>query len=229
MKDLVFLLLNALCLLPVLLCLDPWTPGVFLCLAAVWMLVRRPDRWWALLAALAAAFVLAWWVFLSNVIWTVGGNAFERSLLLAYRTWALTGISASFALGVDGPALLREAMQLARLPVRVGFALFTALGTLPRLVAEQKHLGAVHRLRLGGRASGPFVQAVTLLARAIRSGERSALSLAARGLDRPLDRTWYRPVSWTSSDLWWVAGGTFFSVSLFAALVWGGFFVFGFG
>lgn len=228
MKSLVYFALNAACLFPVLLSLDPWTPVVYLALASVLLLVRRLDRWWALLAVLAGALVLAWWVFLTNVLWTAGGNAVERSVYLALRAWGLTGISAAFALGIRVNDLLNEAMQLTRLPARVGYALFTALNTLPRLQAEQKHLGAVHRVRLGGRSSSPLVQAITLLARAIRSGERSALSLAARGIENPGPRTWLRPVRWTVANRWWLAGGLLLLGGVWALLAATRTFVFGF-
>lgn len=228
MKALVFFFLNALCLFPVLLSLDPWTPPFFLALASALLLIQRPDRWWALLAALAGALVLAWWVYWTNVLWTVGGNAVERSIFLGVRAWALTGISAAFALGIRTNDLLNEAMQLAGLPPRVGFALYTALNILPRMLDEQKHVGAVHRVRLGGRPSSPLVQAVTLLARAIRSGERSALSLAARGLEGPGPRTWYRPVAWTSTDAWTLVVGSGVAVGLFVFLIATHRFVFGF-
>lgn len=227
MKALVYFFLNAVCLFPVLLSLDPWTPSGFLALAAALLLIQRPERWWMLLAALAGAVVLAWWVYLTNLLWTTGDGAAHRSLLLAVRAWALTGISASFALGIRTPDLLNEAMQLAGLPARVGYALFTALNTLPRMLEEQKHLRAVHRVRLG-RSSPPLVQAVTLLARAIRSAERSALSLASRGLESQTPRTWYRPVAWTSADLVHAAAGAALALGLFLFLILRGLFVFGF-
>ena len=228
MKSLVYFFLNAFCLFPVLLSLDPYTPPVFLALASLMLLLQRPERWWALLLALAGALVLAWWVYWTNVLWTVGGNAVERSVFLAFRAWALTGISAAFALGIRVPDLLNEAMQLAGLPARWGFSLYTALNILPRLVAEQRHLGAVHRVRKQGRSSSFFVQALTLLARAIRSGERSALSLAARGLENPNPRTWWRPVAWTSADRWQLMTGLILCLSVFTLLVSTGLFVFGF-
>jgi len=228
MKALVYFLLNVCCLFPVLLSLDPFTPTVFLALASAFLLVQRPERWWALLAALAGALVLAWWVFLSNWLWTVGGNAVERSVYLAVRAWGLTGISVAFALGIRTSDLLNEAMQLAGLPARVGYALFTALNTLPRLREEQKHLGAVHRVRLGGRSSPFLIQAITLLARAIRSGERSAQSLAARGLENPFPRTWFRPVAWTRADALALGLGVVGAGGLFAGLVTSRLFVFGF-
>lgn len=228
MKSLVYFFLNVVCFLPILMSLDPWTPPVFLGLAALLLLARRPDRWWALLAALTGALVLAWWVFLTNLLWTTAGHSPERSVFLAVRAWALTGTSACFALGIRAPDLLNEAMQLAGLPARVGFALSTALNVLPRLVEEQKHLGAVHRVRLGGRSSPVLVQAVTLLARAIRTGERAALSLAARGLENPGPRTWFRPVSWTAKDTFVATGGLGFCAAVFLTLAITGLFRFGF-
>ena len=228
MKALVYFFWNVLCLFPVLLSLDPWTPPVFLGLACLALLVQRPDRWWALLVALAAALVLAWWVYWTNVLWTVGGNAQERSVYLAFRAWALTGISAAFALGIRVSDLLNEAMQLAGLPARWGFAFFTALNILPRLIDEQRHLDAVHRVRRGGRSSSFLVQALTLLARAIRSGERSALSMAARGVENSTPRTWWRPVVWTVADRWQLAAGLVVAFTVLGVLVSSGLFVFGF-
>jgi len=227
-KALVFFGLNVLCLLPVLFSLDPWTPPVFLALAVVILLAVRPDRWAALAGVLVLSLVLAWWVFVTNLLWTVGGHAETRALLLGIRVWGLTGISAAFALGVRTSDLLNEAMQLLGLPPRIGFALFTALNTLPRLREEQRHLQAVHRVRLGGRSSSPFVQALTLLAGAIRSAERSALSLAARGLESSLPRTWYRPAAWTLGDGLQGLAGALAAVGLLVWLLVSGLFAFGF-
>jgi len=227
-NSLVYFALNVACFLPILVSLDLVTPPAFAALAGLVLVVRRPDRWWALLAAWAGALVLAWWVYLSNLLWTVGPDPGARALVLALRAWALTATSAAFALGIRSSELLNEAMQLARLPARVGFALFTALNVLPRMVAEQKHLDAVHRVRLGGRRSSLLVQGVTLLAGAIRTGERSAQSMAARGLEAPGPRTWFRPVAWTPADLVWLVGGILVAVGLFGALVATGLFRFGF-
>ena len=228
MNSLVFFFLNATCLVPVLVSLDAVTPVVFVAWASAFLLARRPDRWWSLGLALLGALVLGWWVFLTNVLWTTGPNPGERSLLLALRAWALIGVGAAFSLGIRPPVLLNEAMQLARLPVRWGFALLTALNTIPRILDEQKHLGAVHRVRLGGRSSPFLVQTVTLLARAIRTGERAALSMAARGIEASGPRTWYRPAGWTLADRLWLGTGLAATVGSWVALGVLGLFRFGF-
>jgi len=227
-KSLVFLAWNAACVFPVLLSLDPWTPVVYWALAALFLLLRRPDRVWTLGAALATVALLGWWVFLANLWWTVGVNPFDRAVFLGLRAAALAGISISFALGVHASELLNEAMQLLGLPARWGYALFAALNALPRLRDEQVHLQAVHRVRLGGKASPLVVQAVTMLARAIRSGERAALSMGARGLENPEPRSWFRPVVWTRADALSLGGGLLAAVLAFVFLVAFHLFRFGF-
>lgn len=219
MKALTFFALNVSFVLPVLASLDLVTPPAFLALAAVALLIRRPKRAPHLAAALAAALVLAFWVWLSNRLWTVGDDPARRAFLLAVRSWALTGVSASFALGMRPAELLNEAMQIARLSPRVGFALYAALNTLPRLAEEGRQIDAVHRVRLGGRRSPVLARAVTLLARAVRSSERAAQSLAARGLESPEARSWYRPVAWGRRDAAQLAAGLAASGALLAALV----------
>lgn len=228
MKSLAYLVLNAACLLPVLLSLDSATPLAFLALAALFLAARKPRRLLLFLAALGGAAVLAFWVWLSNRLWTPGPEASARALLLALRAFALTGISASFALGVEAASLLDEAMQLWRLPARSGYALFVAFNAVPRLAEEGRLLDAAHRVRLGGRRRPILSRATTLLARAIRQGERSALSLAARGLDGTGPRTWYRPAAWTLRDSLGLAAGLALAGTLLAALVATGSFRFGF-
>jgi energy-coupling factor transporter transmembrane protein EcfT len=227
-KTLVFFFLNAACFLPVLASLDLWTPPAFLALAAVLLFLRRPDRLPAFLAALAGALVLAFWVWLSNRLWTVGADPASRAVLLAVRSGALTGISASFVLGIRPAELLNEAMQITRLSPRVGFALYAALNTLPRLIDEGRHLDAVHRVRLAGKRSPLLVRAVALLARAIRSAERSSQSMASRGLETAQNRSWFRPVSWSTRDTSQLAFGLGVAVTLLAALIGAGRFRFGF-
>lgn len=219
MKSLTYFILNVCCVLPVLASLDFWTPPLFLSFAALTLLIRRSDRALHLFLALLGAVVLAFWVWLSNRIWTVGDDPASRALLLAVRAWALTGISASFALGIRPAELLNEAMQLASLSPRVGFALYAALNTLPRMADEGRHLDAVHRVRLGGKRSPLPVRAISLLARAIRSGERSAQSLASRGLECPLKRSWYRPVVWKKTDTLQLLFGTGAAIALLLYLI----------
>ncbi len=228
MKALTYFIINVCCVLPVLASLDLWTPPLFLALASLTLLLRRPDRALHLCAALLGALVLAFWVWLSNRLWTVGVDPAARALLLAVRAWALTGISASFALGIRPAPLLNEAMQITSLSPRVGFALYAALNTLPRMADEGKHLDAVHRVRLGGKRSPLLVRAIALLARAIRSGERSAQSLASRGLESPLKRSWYRPVAWEKTDTLQLLIGIGISGALFTFLIISGKFKFGF-
>ena len=94
--------------------------------------------------------------------------------------------------------------------------------------AEQTHLQAVHRVRLGGKSSSLVVQSVTMLARAIRSGERAALSMGARGLENPGPRSWFRPVVWTRFDTVSLGAGLSVSVLTFVLLVAFHLFRFGF-
>lgn len=228
MKTLTFFFLNAACVLPVLASLDRWTPPTFLAMAAVFLFLRRPDRLPTFFAVLAGALVVAFWVWLSNRLWTVGADPASRALLLAVRSWSLTGISASFVLGIRPAELLNEAMQIARLSPRVGFALYAALNTLPRLIEEGRHLDAAHRVRLGGKRSSLLVRTVALVARAIRSAERSAQSMASRGLETAQNRSWFRPVAWTRGDSAQLAAGLGAAGIVFAALIAAGRFRFGF-
>ena len=112
MKSLVFLAWNVACVFPVLLSLDLWTPVVYLALASLFLLLRRPGRVGALVVALATVALLGWWVFLANLWWTVGADPWERAVFLGLRAGALAGISISFALGIQAGELLNEAMQL---------------------------------------------------------------------------------------------------------------------
>lgn len=228
MNSLVYFFLSVLSVAPVLFCLDPVTPFLFLGLSGIWLGLKNPRRLGLWLGTLGGAAVLAWWVYWSNYFWTVGVDPMTRALVLAVRAGCLTGMSAAFALGIRPSDLLNEAMQILGLSPRVGYALQTALNLLPRLREEQKTVDAVHRVRNEGRKSGPIVQSVTLLASAIRTGERAAQSLAVRGLESPGPRTWYRPSRWTVVHSLWLALGVLCTIGILVTSATFGWLHFGF-
>lgn len=248
------LVVSGLLLMPPLLALDPVTPLVFWAGSALLVLIWavRPRRLWA--AAVAGMALAAFWVFWSHLLYTrpqsgdpllFGGlhttaGTLERAALLALRSWATGCISLGMAFLVKAEDLVGALMQQGRLPVRFGFALWTALAALPRLVDTQRLVRSVHRLRAAGGSRPPLLAGpVALLAGVLRHADRAAVSLTERGLERfnparqrpgeakPV-RTWLKPRPWTRWDTALVTAAGLTVSGLWLALAAAGLFRFGF-
>lgn len=202
-------------LAPVLLALDIATSLSFTAHATVLVLLFSHRRRWYWLFILLGLTVASLGVFVSNALytrdlgqetvallgWSLPRANLERALKLAVRAWALGSISAASWMLIDPQDFVDALMQQARLPIRWGYALWTALNALPRLHETERSVRTVQRYRSGQRRRAFFPTAVSLLAAMVRFSEHAALFLAERGLEQArLPRHWYRPLPWRGVD-----------------------------
>lgn len=118
----------------------------------------------------------------------IAAPALSAGLTLFFRAIACGLISAVFVLTTDPGGLVKALMDQARLPPRIGYALFSALALVPDLGREAQQIRLARAMRRG-RAPGRLISPaemgallVPLLAYAIRRAGRSALAMEARGL-----------------------------------------------
>jgi energy-coupling factor transport system permease protein len=117
-----------------------------------------------------------------------------------------------FVLTTDPAEFVLALIQQARVPFRVGYAVFAAYRFVPLLQEEFDNIRAAHQMRgasganLLGRAREFFGYAIPLLAIAVRRGERLALSMDARAFGALSNRTYYRTTSWGRKDLVFAMG-----------------------
>lgn len=211
-------LVNFLFLLPVLFSLDGSTPWVFLIWSGIFLAGTHPQglvRW---LRFLVWAGMAAFWTWLFHGWNTPGADPWARAWILAVRTFSLMGITSAFTISVTPKSLLGACMQQQWLSSRLAYALFTALNLLPRLRFEHDIIRAVHRTRRRGRRAPFLPGTVTLLASAVRMGERAAVSLKAKGLEIPGKRTYYTAYPWSSRDAGGVILGVFITAGSLAVL-----------
>lgn len=118
----------------------------------------------------------------------LSSDAAAAGVVLFFRAIACGMASFLFVRTTDPDALVRSAMVHARLPARIGYALFTALHLVPDLLAEMRQIRLARAMRRGrppSRLIGPVEAAslvIPLLATAIRRATRSAIAMEARGL-----------------------------------------------
>ncbi len=202
-------------LVPVMAALDIVTPLVFAGLATVYVFLwsRRPRFYWPV--ALALLGFAAFWVFVANLLYTrdEGGTRVwllyrefpaanvERALILGIRSWSLSVISLASWMTIPPDELVDALMQQAGMPLRWGYALWTALNALPHFAEIERHTRTVQRYRSGRTRRAFWPAALAVMAAMVRYADRAALVMAERGLERArLPRSWYIPKPWRGTD-----------------------------
>ena len=131
------------------------------------------------------------------------------------RLLAIVSASLLFVLTTDPVQFVIALIHQARLPVRVGYAVFAAYRFMPLVQEELDTIRAAHQVR--GATSGRGVlarlrqmlgYAIPLLAISVRRAERVALAMDSRGFGARSDRTYYRTTALTRSDLAFAIGAT---------------------
>ncbi len=130
------------------------------------------------------------------------------ALTMMCRLLAIVSASLLFVLTTNPIDFVVALIQQARLPARVGYAVFAAYRFVPLVQEELDTIRAAHQVR--GAASGRGVlaglrqalgYAIPLLAISVRRAERVALAMDSRGFGARRNRTYYRTTTVTRSDL----------------------------
>lgn len=234
-------------IIPVFLAFDPYTPCAFVVLMlinlfGVWHL--RPVR---LLRLLALMLILPAGLFILNLAFTntaghpgtvglfgTGVNAYSlnRAEVLSLRAFALITISIGYLLVTDPRDLVNALMQQVHLSPRVGFSIYVAWNAIPLLRGDMKRIQEMHRVRLRGRrmiVSDIVPTGISLLAGAIRHAQRAAISMAVRGVESEMPRSYLKESRWRIADNIFVAGSVAAAAAVWAGLAITGLFVPGLG
>jgi len=213
----------------VVTCDEPATPlavAVVTVLATCWL---GSVPWTSVLLPLALALAAGFGMFWTGLIFYAGPGASaapvvigpvqvsEASILYAVtmmsRLLAIVAASLLFVLTTNPVDFVVALIQQARLPVRVGYAIFAAYRFMPLVHEELLNIQAAHQVRGAAMGGGPvarvrqaFGYAIPLLAISVRRAERVALAMDARGFSAHRPRTYYRTTTFTRSDLQFAVG-----------------------
>ncbi|MCC7368505.1 MAG: energy-coupling factor transporter transmembrane protein EcfT [Chloroflexi bacterium] len=208
---------------------EPLTPLLLGVVAALTTRTLGRVPWPNILRPLALALLLGFGLFWSSVVFYAGPGADGPSLVpgpvsiapasllfgltVVCRLLAIFATSMLFVLTTNPIDLVAALIQQARLPVRVGYAVFAAYRFVPLVHEELENIQAAHHVRGGAGGRGPLARlrrmfgfAIPLLAISVRRAERVALAMDARGFGGHRHRTYYRQTHWTSADLWFLLG-----------------------
>jgi energy-coupling factor transport system permease protein len=137
----------------------------------------------------------------------VGEAALVYGVTMLARLLAIFAASLLFVLTSDPVKLVLALIQHARLPYRVGYAVFAAYRFMPLVQEELDNIRAAHQIRGTHTGRGPigwlrqvFGYAIPLLAITVRRAERVALAMDARGFGALPARTYYRTVAFHPAD-----------------------------
>ena len=217
---------------------EPITPLVIAVVAVLvtWRLGNVPLA--GILRGLGFALLLGFGMFWTGVLYYAGQGSEAPSIVpgplhiteasLVYgltmvsRTLAIFATSALFVLTTNPIDFVIALIQQARLPVRVGYAVFAAYRFVPLVQEELANIRAAHQVRgaAGGRGvlariRRSFGYAIPLLAISVRRAERVALAMDSRGFGARPDRTYFRTTTLTRSDLLFGVG----AIAALAAIV----------
>jgi energy-coupling factor transport system permease protein len=211
---------------------EPVTPLVIAAAAvlATWRFGNVPLG--TLLRALGFALLLGFGMFWTGVLYYAGQGsdgpaivpgpfhiteaALIYGLTMIGRTLAIFATSSLFVLTTNPIDFVTALIQQARVPVRIGYAVFAAYRFVPLVQEELDNIRAAHQVRgadsgrgLVARARRLIGYAVPLLAISVRRAERVALAMDSRGFGARPDRTYYRTTSMRRSDLLFGLGALF--------------------
>ncbi len=202
---------------------EPLTPLVIAVVAvlATWRLGNVPLA--TVLRPLAFALLLGFGMFWTGVLFYAGDGSEAPSLVggpfhitpagliyactMVTRTLAIFATSSLFVLTTNPVDFVVALVQQARLPVRVGYAVFAAYRFVPLVQEELGNIRAAHQVRgattgrgIAARVRQTIGYAIPLLAISVRRAERVALAMDSRGFGARPDRTFFRTTTLTRSD-----------------------------
>lgn len=206
----------------------PLVTTLILLLATRW-LGRLP--WSLLLRPLGFALLLSLGTFWSNALFYAGAGSeltapavwlgpvrvSQAGLIFAtamgVRLLAIFASSMLFVLTTDPTTFVMALMQQARLPARIGYAVFAAYRFLPLLQEEFVTIQSARRVRgvdegggLIGWARRLGGVAIPLLAISVRRAERLALAMDARAFGALPQRSFYRVTGFSRADGLFIIG-----------------------
>lgn len=208
---------------------EPITPLVIAVVATLvtWRLGHVPLA--SILRPLAYALLLGFGMFWTGALYYAGQGAdgpsvvpgpvriSEASLLygltMISRTLAIFATSSLFVLTTNPVDFVVALIHQARLPVRVGYAVFAAYRFMPLVSEELDNIRAAHQVRGAATGRGFLARvrqtigyAIPLLAISVRRAERVALAMDSRGFGARADRTYFRQTTLSRADLLFALG-----------------------
>lgn len=204
---------------------DPLTS--FLCLlipaGLSCLFIRIPlKKLWIVTAPFYLLFLLSVWGLFAfgagdTVWWTWGWFHFTKEglyngLTVGFRTLSYLFYGVIFVLTTDVTDFVYSLMQQLRFKPKWAYALLAGIRFLPQFWNEFEQIRAAHRVRgihrsrgITGKIRAFMRYTIPLLAQGIRKADRVAVALEARGFDGTQNRTTYRHVTLSKTDV--VYGG----------------------
>jgi energy-coupling factor transport system permease protein len=210
---------------------EPVTPLVIAVVATLvtWRLGHVPLP--SILRPLGYSLLLGFGMFWTGALYYAGQGAdgpsvvpgpvhlSEASLLygltMITRLLAIFATSSLFVLTTNPVDFVVALIHQARLPVRVGYAVFAAYRFMPLMHEELDNIRAAHHVR-GATSDRSFLArvrqtigyAIPLLVISVRRAERVALAMDSRGFGARPDRTYFRRTTLSRADLVFALGAT---------------------
>lgn len=138
---------------------------------------------------------------------TITLSTFSIAFVTAARIAAIGMLSLLAGLQSSRTGLIDALMQNARVPYRIGFTLFSALGFVTRLRVVSRQIDAAHRVRADAQHIGwsgsirrRFGSAVALLVDAVQHAQRMTIAIESRAFGAHPTRTWRRISRWSAAD-----------------------------
>lgn len=138
-------------------------------------------------------------------------ESFYRGMHLGFRSLCMAAAGLLFGLTTRPVRLFYSLMQQWRLPPKYAYSFLAAMRMIPILLDEFQTLRYAIRIRgMGGRRPRWNVYgtlkryAIPLLAQSIRRAQRMAVAMQAKGFAEGASRTYYVPVGYSRTDIWFL-------------------------
>ncbi|MCC7361540.1 MAG: energy-coupling factor transporter transmembrane protein EcfT [Anaerolineales bacterium] len=168
-----------------------------------------------------ALFILVWRVLYSpfegTVLWSWGPidvtrEGITEGVAIFFRFLVLATVTTIFTLTTDPGRMVESLVQIARVPYRIGFAMYAALRFIPLFENEAQVINNAHLIRgVGETGRDPLSRlrltsslVVPLLVSGIRRARSAAIAMDSRCFGAYDRRTVLHPQQATPAALWFV-------------------------
>jgi energy-coupling factor transport system permease protein len=172
---------------------EPTTPLTVAILALLATRVLGHVPWSVLVRPLLYSLVFAFGLFWTyGLFYTGPGSSWVYGLAMGLRLVAIFMTSTLFVVTSDPTEFVRALIHQLHVPPRIAYSIFAGYRFVPLVQADLENVRAAYQVRGASRFEFMTRLPISLLAQAVRRGERVALAMESRAFGALSQRTYFK-------------------------------------